>query len=98
LKAALLPYIKGLARNLAPKNVRANVVSPAAFSSRRDVGHDAAEESRPLPSSAQSPSHRRMATPEEVANAVVFLASPRASFLSGNNLICDGAMTQRVQF
>jgi NAD(P)-dependent dehydrogenase (short-subunit alcohol dehydrogenase family) len=39
-----------------------------------------------------------MATPEEVANGVVFLASPRASFLSGNNLVCDGAMTQRVQF
>ena len=28
VKAALLPYIKGLARNLAPKNVRANLVSP----------------------------------------------------------------------
>jgi 3-oxoacyl-[acyl-carrier protein] reductase len=40
----------------------------------------------------------RMATPEEVANAVVFLASPRASFISGINLICDGGMTQRVQF
>jgi 3-oxoacyl-[acyl-carrier protein] reductase len=40
----------------------------------------------------------RMATPEEVANAVVFLASPRASFISGTNLICDGGMTQRVQF
>ncbi len=33
-----------------------------------------------------------------VANAVVFLASPRASFISGTNLICDGGMTQRVQF
>jgi 3-oxoacyl-[acyl-carrier protein] reductase len=40
----------------------------------------------------------RMGTPEEVANAVVFLASPRASYISGTNLICDGCMTQRVQF
>jgi len=40
----------------------------------------------------------RMGTPEEVANAVVFLASPRASFITGTNLICDGGMTQRVQF
>jgi len=40
----------------------------------------------------------RMGTPEEVANAVVFLASPRASFVSGTNLIVDGALTQRVQF
>jgi len=40
----------------------------------------------------------RMGTPEEVANAVVFLASPRASFITGTNLICDGCITQRVQF
>ena len=40
----------------------------------------------------------RMGKPEEVANAVVFLASSRASFISGTNLICDGSMTQRVQF
>jgi 3-oxoacyl-[acyl-carrier protein] reductase len=40
----------------------------------------------------------RMGTPQEVANAVVFLASPRASFITGTNLIVDGALTQRVQF
>ena len=40
----------------------------------------------------------RMGTPGEVANAVVFLASPRASFITGTNLIIDGALTQRVQF
>jgi 3-oxoacyl-[acyl-carrier protein] reductase len=40
----------------------------------------------------------RMGTPEEVANAVVFLASPRSGFISGANLIVDGALTQRVQF
>ena len=37
-------------------------------------------------------------TPAEVANAVVFLASRRASFITGTNLIVDGALTQRVQF
>jgi 3-oxoacyl-[acyl-carrier protein] reductase len=40
----------------------------------------------------------RMGTPQEVADAVVFLASPRAGFISGTNLIVDGALTQRVQF
>ena len=40
----------------------------------------------------------RMGTPQEVANAAVFLASPRASFITGANLIVDGAITQRVQF
>jgi len=38
----------------------------------------------------------RMGTPEEVASAVVFLASPRASFITGTNLLVDGALTQRV--
>jgi 3-oxoacyl-[acyl-carrier protein] reductase len=40
----------------------------------------------------------RMGTPAEVANAVVFLASLRAGFITGTNLIIDGALTQRVQF
>jgi 3-oxoacyl-[acyl-carrier protein] reductase len=40
----------------------------------------------------------RMGTPQEVADAAVFLASPRASFITGANLICDGAITQRVGF
>jgi len=35
---------------------------------------------------------------EEMARAVVFLASPAASFISGTNLIVDGALTQRVQY
>jgi len=39
-----------------------------------------------------------VATPEEVAKAVVFLASPRASFISGTHLIYHGGTTQRVQF
>ena len=40
----------------------------------------------------------RMGTPEEVAKAAVFLASPAASFISGTNLIVDGALTLGVQF
>jgi 3-oxoacyl-[acyl-carrier protein] reductase len=38
-----------------------------------------------------------MGTPEEVAAAVVFLASPRASRISGANLVVDGALTRSVQ-
>jgi len=40
----------------------------------------------------------RMASPRDVANAVVFLASPAAEFITGTNLIVDGALTNRVQF
>jgi 3-oxoacyl-[acyl-carrier protein] reductase len=38
-----------------------------------------------------------MGTPQEIANAVVFLASPAASFVTGTNLVVDGALTRGVQ-
>jgi 3-oxoacyl-[acyl-carrier protein] reductase len=39
----------------------------------------------------------RMGTPQEMANAVVFLTSPAASFITGTNLVVDGALTKGVQ-
>jgi 3-oxoacyl-[acyl-carrier protein] reductase len=39
-----------------------------------------------------------MGTPQEMANAVAFLASPAASFITGSNLVVDGALTRGVQF
>jgi 3-oxoacyl-[acyl-carrier protein] reductase len=38
-----------------------------------------------------------MGTPQEMANAVAFIASPRASFITGTNLVVDGALTKGVQ-
>jgi NAD(P)-dependent dehydrogenase (short-subunit alcohol dehydrogenase family) len=38
-----------------------------------------------------------MARPEEIARAAVFLASPVASFVTGTNLVVDGALTRGVQ-
>ena len=98
-KAALIPYVKALARNLAAKNIRTNMVSPGNVYFKGGVWN-IVEESNPAlfqTMLARNPMGR-MGTPAEVANAVVFLASPRASFITGTNLIIDGALTQRVQF
>jgi NAD(P)-dependent dehydrogenase (short-subunit alcohol dehydrogenase family) len=39
-----------------------------------------------------------MVKPEEIARAAVFLASPSASFVTGANLLVDGALIRGVQF
>ncbi|MCY1476828.1 Enoyl-(Acyl carrier protein) reductase [compost metagenome] len=40
----------------------------------------------------------RMATPEEVERATVFLASPTASLIAGTSLLVDGGLTKGAQF
>ena len=98
-KAAILPYAKSLARNLASKKIRVNVVSPGTVyfegGTWERIEQKAPERYR---QAIERNPTGRMGRPEEIAAAVVFLASPRASFISGTNLICDGGMTQRVQF
>jgi 3-oxoacyl-[acyl-carrier protein] reductase len=99
MKAALVPYVKGLARNLAAKNIRANMVSPGFvyFEGAMTNITEQRDPERFASMLAREPTGR-MGTPEEVADAIVFLASSRASFITGTNLIVDGALTQRVQF
>jgi 3-oxoacyl-[acyl-carrier protein] reductase len=99
VKAALIPYVKNLARDLAPKNVRANLVSPGTVYFKGGVW-EMVEKGMPerfAQAVGRNPMGR-MGSPEEIANAAVFLASPRASFITGTNLIADGGITQRVGF
>ncbi|MEE2694566.1 MAG: SDR family oxidoreductase [Pseudomonadota bacterium] len=99
MKAALVAYGKGLSRDLAPKGMRANVVSPGSIYFDDGVWGDAKRNSPDLYSTMLDRNPMgRMGKPEEVANAVVFLASPAASFITGANLVVDGALTQRIQY
>jgi 3-oxoacyl-[acyl-carrier protein] reductase len=98
-KAALIHYAQGLAFQLAGKNIRANTVSPGNTYFPGGVW-ERIEQGNPAlfaQSLALNPTGR-MGRPEEVARAVVFLASPAASFITGTNLVVDGALTRGVQF
>jgi NAD(P)-dependent dehydrogenase (short-subunit alcohol dehydrogenase family) len=97
-KAALIHYMQGLAYHLAPKGIRANSMSPGNVYFEGGVW-DQIEHNDPTlfaQALALNPSGR-MARPQEIANAVAFVASPAASFVSGANLVVDGALTRGVQ-
>src|SRR5262249_5715700 len=74
-KAAILPYIKSLAANVAGNNVRANVVSPGTIYFKGGVWN-MVEQNTPdrFNQALRRNPMKRMGTPEEVANAAVFLA------------------------
>jgi 3-oxoacyl-[acyl-carrier protein] reductase len=99
MKAAIINYLSGLSTNLGSKGIRANTVSPSAIFFDGGAWDKRKREKPDVYAAAVKRSPMgRLGTPEEVANAVVFLASPAASYISGANLVVDGAATTRVQF
>jgi len=98
-KAALIHYAQGLALELAPRRIRANTVSPGNTYFAGGVWARIERESPELFATALALNPTgRMAMPEEIARATVFLASPAASFITGTNLVVDGALTRGVQY
>ena len=97
-KAAIVHYTQGLAYHLAGKHIRANTVSPGNTYFPGGVWNQIEHGNPELYKMAlgMNPTGR-MGTPQEMANAAVFLASPAASFITGTNLVVDGALTKGVQ-
>ena len=97
-KTAIVGYVNGLAMQLAGTGIRANTVSPGNTYFDGGVWHGIETGNPELFQTAVglNPSGR-MGTPDEVADPVVFLASPRASRISGTNLVVDGALTRGIQ-
>jgi 3-oxoacyl-[acyl-carrier protein] reductase len=97
-KTAIVGYIQGLALQLAEKGIRANTVSPGNTYFTGGVWETIKDSNTDLYDMALGLNPTgRMGTPEEMAAAVVFLASPRSSFTSGTNLVVDGALTRGIQ-
>jgi len=92
-KAAIIHMTKMLAIEWAEHGIRVNAIAPgrmdAASPSRAEKGADAAYMAAML---ARIPLHR-LATAEEVAAAVCYLASPEAASVTGQTLVIDGGLT-----
>jgi NAD(P)-dependent dehydrogenase (short-subunit alcohol dehydrogenase family) len=107
-KAALINLSKALAEEFGPKGVRVNVVSPGPVRTPALVGPgQAADQIAQIFGMdreavlAQLPQMYhitlgRMIEPEEVANVVLFLASDRASMVTGANYIIDGGVMKTI--
>lgn len=95
-KAAVIALAKALARDYAPHGIRVNSVAPGSIlfpgggwdrRQKADPAGIADMVKRELPAG-------RFGTPEEVAAVVAFLASPRASWISGACIVVDGAQSR----
>ena len=97
-KAAVQSAMKNLSRLLGPQGVRVNAVAPGnvlfpggtwerKLTERRDFFEQYIQSEVPL---------QRFARPEEIADMVVFLASERASFVTGACVVVDGGQTRSI--
>ncbi|MFZ5782674.1 MAG: SDR family NAD(P)-dependent oxidoreductase [Pseudomonadota bacterium] len=97
IKAALIHYAKGLSRQLVGKGIRVNCVSPGNTYFEGGIWQNI-EKNMPdlFASTVKANPTGKLGTAQEVADGVVFLSSPRASRISGTNLVIDGALTVAV--
>ncbi|MFU8815642.1 MAG: SDR family NAD(P)-dependent oxidoreductase [Pseudomonadales bacterium] len=91
VKAALMSHSKTLAINLAPQNIRVNTVAPGSIEFPGGMWETIREHNTPMYEGIRnSIPFGRLGRPEEVAAAVVFLASAPASWITGVTLSVDG--------
>jgi len=95
-KAALRAYAKNLVRPLSDEGIRVNMVSPGNVIFPGSTWETKLAQDAPGVQSMldREVPMRRLGTADEIATAVVFLASPRASFINGVNLVVDGGQTR----
>jgi len=93
VKSGLISFSKTLSRELASDNIIVNCVSPGLIDSpQNDRYFTRAEKDEIL---SRIPLHR-FGDPKELADAVVFLCSERASYITGVNLLVDGGASHSV--
>lgn len=89
-KAALVGYAKGIARDLGPRNITVNVVQPGIMPT--DMAAEVAGELSSQEAILDMHPIRRIATTEEVASLVCFLAGPSAGYITGEAINVAGGV------
>jgi len=91
-KAALLGFVRNMASELGERNITVNMVSGGLLDT---TDASAATPDEVFDLIAQNTPRGQVTTPEEVADAVVMMASPWARAVTGQNLIVDGGLVMR---
>ena len=98
-KGGLVAFTRTLASQLAPAGIRVNAVAPGytnVFTAQGEVARSAEEDRRRLTANmAASIPLGRVGTADDIVNAVLYLASDEASFVTGHVLVVDGGYTAR---
>jgi NAD(P)-dependent dehydrogenase (short-subunit alcohol dehydrogenase family) len=105
-KAALNNYSKALANEVASKGVRVITVSPGMVKTTAmesflhsygsSIGKNLDETSQLVMDSLGGVPMNRLAQPEEIAHLIAFLVSPKASYITGSNVVIDGGTIPTV--
>ena len=99
IKAAVINYASALSLQLAPKQTRVNTVSPGPVFIKGGSWDMIKTHMTPLyDQTVKAVPMGRLGTGEEVAKAIVFMASPACPFMTGANVVIDGGVTKRVQY
>jgi 3-oxoacyl-[acyl-carrier protein] reductase len=95
-KAGLLGLVRSLAIELAPRGITVNSVVPGIIESPQSLDPVNSLGPEGLKMIAGSIPAGRVGTPDDVASLIDFLASSKASYISGQAIIVDGAYTVRL--
>jgi 3-oxoacyl-[acyl-carrier protein] reductase len=82
-KGGIIAFTRWVAKDAGHDGIRANCVCPGPVATNLTRGFDYGVDAQPIP---------RMGAPDDIAEAVVFLASPAASFITGQALNVDGGL------
>jgi NAD(P)-dependent dehydrogenase (short-subunit alcohol dehydrogenase family) len=99
-KGAVINFTRALAGEAGPQSVRVNAVAPGTIETELATSVMDAQANPDAARDAAARGHalKRLGRPGEVADAIAYLASDRASFVTGHTLVVDGGQSAVLRF